>query len=234
MKILMLHGSRQSGELFRAKIQGLEKLVKQALGPAASKDTEFIYPTAPISRGDEDGASDLRGRHGSWTWLQPETIDDFYPEINETLAYIATVLKDSGPFDGIIGFSQGGALAAMITSLLEENRKDGFARATEENALVYPASFADLDHPPLRFFVSIAGYAALHPAYRAFYETPIQTPSLHLLGSMDTVVDETASTTLSEKCENSIVVWHPGGHTIPNGKRQLIPIAHFIGSTLKA
>ncbi|KAJ5287096.1 Serine hydrolase FSH [Penicillium angulare] len=233
MKILMLHGSRQSGELFRAKIQGLEKLVKQALGPVASKDTEFIYPTAPLAREVEDGASDLRDRHGSWTWLQPETIDDFYPKINETLAYIATIMKESGPFDGVIGFSQGGALAAMVASLLEENRKEGFARA-EDNALLYPNSFAALDHPPLRFFVSIAGYAASNPAYRAFYEPPIQIPSLHLLGSMDTVVDETASTKLTEICENSTVVWHPGGHTIPSGKRQLIPIAYFISSTLKA
>lgn len=147
-----------------------------------------------------------------------------------------SVLKDSGPFDGIIGFSQGGAMAGMIASLLEENRKDSFARFQAHGGMGYPDAFASLKHPRFRFVVSISGYATSHPAYRAFYEPYIETPSLHLLGSSDEVVGKNASMRLVESCQSPnketrpVVIWHPGGHSIPGGKPELDFIVQFIRS----
>ncbi|KAJ5950880.1 Serine hydrolase FSH [Penicillium vulpinum] len=234
MRILMIHGSRQSGELFRAKLQGLEKLIRRALQPG---EVEFLYPIAPFRLEPSNGTSELRNRHGEWSWWQSESIDGLYPGLEDGLNGIGSILKDSGPFDGIIGFSQGAAAAAMVASLLEENRRDTFVRLEAEAGTHYPACFDTLEHPPLKFVVSISGYAASHPAYRAFYDPVIRTPMLHFLGSMDTIVDEAASMRLVQSCQEGnekkqTVIWHSGGHVVPNGKRELAAVAHFIKSTV--
>lgn len=256
MKILMIHGnptpesrrdyevnlttigSRQSGELFRAKLQALEKLLHQALD-SLHPSLELIYPTAPFALEPSAGSTtDLRTRHGAWSWFGSETIDGLYPGLEGGLESIASLLKNSGPFDGIVGFSQGAAAAAMVASLLEGDRKDAFATLEAETGIPYPACFKELEHPPLRFVVSISGYVASHLDYRAFYEPGIRTPVMHFLGSMDTVVEEGASMRLVESCrvlgdeKKQIVIWHSGGHVVPSGKRELAAVAHFIKSNV--
>lgn len=226
-------GSRQSGELFRAKIQALEKLIQQALGPIQPGGNELIYPTARFPLASSSGMSELRDRHGTWTWFQSESIGGVFPGLDDSLASIASILKHSGPFDGIIGFSQGAALASMVASLLEENRLDAFMRLSSQGGIFYPDCFASLTYPPLKFVVSISGYAASHPDYRAFYNPAIRTPMLHFLGSMDTIVEEESSMRLVDSChkddENEpTVIWHSGGHVVPGGKRELSAVMHFI------
>ncbi|KAJ5351829.1 hypothetical protein N7452_000803 [Penicillium brevicompactum] len=233
MKILMLHGSRQSGELFRAKLQALEKLFQRAFGPFQPGTNELIYPTAPFPLVSPSGTSELRDRHGAWSWFQSESIDGVLPGLNDSLLSIASILKESGPFDGIIGFSQGGALAAMIASLLEENRSDAFTQLSSEGGIEFPEAFAQLTHPPLKFVVSISGYAVSHLDYCAFYSPAIRTPTLHFLGSMDTIVEEEVSMKLVHYCHEGnktspIVVRHSGGHIVPGGKKELSVVTQFI------
>ena len=231
-------GSRQSGELFRAKMQALEKLMKRVFGHQPH-EIEFVYPTAPFPLERPDHPSELRERYGAWTWFQSESIDGTYPGLEGCLEYIASILKESGPFDGVIGFSQGAAVAAMVASLLEDNRKSEFARLEPEDGFLYPACFASLDHPPLRFVVSFSGYAASDRAYRAFYDPAIRTPSLHFLGSMDSVVDESVSMRLVESSNDAggqvepTVIWHSGGHVVPSGKRELAAVVQFVHSNVE-
>ncbi|KAJ5185359.1 Serine hydrolase FSH [Penicillium cf. griseofulvum] len=229
MKILMIHGSRQSGELFRAKLQALEKLIRRTV---PLHGVELVYPTAPFQLEPSDGSStsDLRNRHGAWSWFESESIHGLYPGLERGLECIGSILRDSGPFDGIVGFSQGAAVAAMVASLLEGDRKDAFTRLEAEGGIPYPACFDTLEHPPLKFVVSISGYGASNPDYRAFYDPGIRTPMMHFLGSMDTIVDESASMRLVESCQDgkNQIIWHSGGHVVPSGKRELAAVAHFI------
>ncbi|KAJ5805928.1 uncharacterized protein N7503_003530 [Penicillium pulvis] len=236
MKILMLHGSRQSGELFKAKIQAIEKLTKQAL----NSDVEFVYPTAPFALEPLGEVSELRDRHGTWRWFQSESFESLNQGLDKSLDLIASILETSGPFDGIVGFSQGAALAVMVAAILEKDRGAEFRRLEAEGGMPYPASLTNGGHPPLKFVVAISGYKASHPAYQPFYEPPIMTPSLHFIGGMDTVVDEATSMRLVDCCLGSAdeakasVIRHPGAHVIPSGKRQLVGIVHFIKSCIEA
>ncbi|KAJ5293401.1 Eukaryotic translation initiation factor 6 [Penicillium atrosanguineum] len=222
MKILMIHGPGK-------------KLIQRGLGPL-QPGAELVYPTAPFSLGSSGGTSELRDRHGAWTWFETESIDGLYHGLEGGLSSIGSILKHSGPSDGVVGFSEGAAAAAMVASLLEKNRKDAFDRLEAEGGIPYPSCFATLDHPPLKFVVNFSGYTASHPAYRAFYDPSIRTPTLHFLGSMDNVVDENASMRLVESCQElegekkPIVIWHAGGHVVPSGKRELAAVVHFIKS----
>jgi len=156
-----------------------------------------------------------------------------YAGLEEGLAVVAGVLREQGPFDGVIGFSQGAALAAMVASLLEPDRKAAFAAAAapdSQGRMPYPEPFAELEHLPLKFAASFAGFAAENQAYIGFYEPKIQTSFLAVVGTMDTVVDESWTSKLVEACQDVRVVAHPGGHFVPGSKKEVGVVADFIKS----
>ncbi|KJZ71155.1 hypothetical protein HIM_09454 [Hirsutella minnesotensis 3608] len=121
----------------------------------------------------------------------------------------------------------------MVASLLEDNRRAEFSLLDSDK---YPIAFDDLEYPPLKFAVIISGYASSGESCRAFFDSPIKTPSMHMLGILDDVVDEETSLKLAARCQGpdddkpneSIVVYHPGGHVAPSGKRELAAMTQFL------
>ncbi|KAH3950121.1 hypothetical protein HBH64_131180 [Parastagonospora nodorum] len=229
IKLLMLHGYTQSGALFQAKTGALRKTLAKAF-PAGC---ELVYPTAPIrlSPADETflAAQEEKGEEvDAWAWWRRKGTGEpyVYEGLELGLGRIADTLKSEGPFDGVVGFSQGGACAAMVASLLEEGRREAFAAKQVEGGMAYPESFeedGEVIHPPLKFAVSYSGFAArgMNP-YHAFYEPKIRTKVLHFLGTQDVVVEEARSLALVEACENredKYVVYHPGGHFLPSTQK---------------
>lgn len=238
LKVLMLHGYTQNGQLFHAKTRVLEKHLQKAF-PSIS----LSYPTGPIPLKatdvpgfDPTTAADPDDVEAYGWWRRSDTSDPpEYMGFNTGLETISKVLASEGPFDGVIGFSQGAALAAMTASLLEGNsRKQGFkdSQAKSSFAIAYPSSFDSLSHPPLKFCVSYSGFIAPGDRYRAFYENPlITTPVCHFIGSLDSVVEEKRTQTLIDACggaDKTQMVVHPGGHFVPTGKQYLDMLVSFI------
>ncbi|KAF2651612.1 dihydrofolate reductase [Lophiostoma macrostomum CBS 122681] len=259
IKVLMLHGFTQSGPLFHAKTRALEKNLQKAF-PAG---ITLSYPTAPLrlSPADVPWALNSNSTNGgeansdakdeqepdAWAWWRRKGDGEpyRYEGIEEGMSHIASVLKEEGPFDGVVGFSQGGACAAMVASLLEPGRREAFEAKYSLGGMRYPESFeADTGyvegtiHPPLKFAVSYSGFAARGTElYRAFYEPKIKTPVLHFLGSLDAVVEEARSLALVEACETSEgrVVYHPGGHFLPSSQKAYVSaLVGFIKEVLHA
>lgn len=246
----MLHGFTQSGPLFRAKTRALEKNLQKAF-PAG---ITLSYPTAPIRLQPTDmhvGGAEKQERAGedehldAWGWWRRKGDSEpfIYDGMEQGFQKIAEVLEEEGPFDGVIGFSQGGAAAGLVAALLEPGRREAFEKARSQGGMRYPESFektsgslSDLIHPPLKFAVSYSGFGVTtNPLYQAFYQPKIKTPMLHFIGSLDTVVDEKRSLRLVESCENSEgrVVYHPGGHFLPSSQKQFVgALIGFIKDTL--
>ncbi|KAK3046285.1 hypothetical protein LTR09_012234 [Extremus antarcticus] len=250
LKILMLHGFTQTGHLFEIKTKALKKSLEKAFPPAPKpghlKDypggIELSYPTAPIRLDvtdipgfDVDGDKERAEAYG-W-WRRKGDAEPFvYAGMEQGLATIADVLKTEGSFQGVLGFSQGGAAAGMVASLLETGRREAFEQAQGKGGMRYPDSFTDdtgfvegMVHPPLKFAVSYSGFgASTNALYHAFYAPQIKTPMLHFLGSVDTVVSEERSLRLVDACvdgrgrEGGVqrVVYHPGGHFLPSSQKQ--------------
>ncbi|KAK4609291.1 Esterase inpF [Fulvia fulva] len=263
LKILMLHGYTQSGRLFEIKTKALKKSLEKHF-PAAPKPghlqqypggIDLVYPTAPmkleysdIPGHDTDGPSDNLEACGWWKRRgddEPYT----YEGMEVGLEAIAKVLKEGGPFDGALGFSQGGAAAGMVAALLEDGRREAFEKHQAKGGMQYPDPFTndsgyveDAIHPPLKFAVSYSGFgASTHPLYHGFYEPKIRTPMLHFIGTVDTVVSEERSLRLVEACvdgkgkEGGVprVVYHPGGHFLPSsGKQYVAALVAFIREVL--
>lgn len=251
LKILMLHGYTQSGTLFHAKTRALTKHIQKAF---PLHEVNAIYPTGPIKldpsdipgyEPPEDGQVQEPIEAFGW-WRRSNTDNPpLYKGMDEGLATIAKVLTEEGPFDGVIGFSQGAAFAAMLAGLLDEGRRKSFVhfekvadKETGVTGIPYPESFADLDHPPLKFALCYCGFRAPGARYRAFFEEPrIQTPVLHVIGTLDSVVDESRTRSLIEACEGNPekeghVVFHPGSHFIPCQRPYLDAAVLFIREQL--
>ena len=86
-------------------------------------------------------------------------------------------------------------------------------------------------HPPLKFAVVYAGFAAPAELFGGFYEPKIATPTLHFFGGLDTVVAEERGQRLVQACEEPSreVVVHPGGHFVPTQRVFLDTVVAFIG-----
>ncbi|KAK6369731.1 Family of serine hydrolases 3 [Exophiala oligosperma] len=238
IKVLMLHGYTQSGPLFHAKTRAMEKHLQKAF-PGLS----LSYPTGPVQLRPKDvpgydptSSDDPDSVEAYGWWRRSDTSDPpEYVRLEDGLETIAKVLETEGPFDGVIGFSQGAAMATMVASLLEgESRKKAFEQARSKSplAIPYPMSFERLNHPPLKFGAAYCGFRAPGERYRGFYEAPhVQTPFIHFIGSLDSVVEEARTQALVDATGGegkTQVIMHPGGHFVPSGKQYLDTIAAFI------
>lgn len=252
LKILMLHGFTQNGHLFEIKTKALKKALEKQFPPAPKPGhlkqypggLELHYPTAPIKLDikdipgfEVDGDKDDPEAYG-W-WRRKGDAEPFvYAGMEIGLARIAEILKEDGPFDGVLGFSQGGAAAGMVASLLESGRREAFEAAQSKGGMRYPDSFTQDSgfievpvHQSLKFAVSYSGFgASTNPLYQAYYEPKIRTPMLHFLGSVDVVVSEERSLRLVDACVDGRgkkggvdrVVYHPGGHFLPSSQKQYV------------
>ncbi|KAF2861543.1 hypothetical protein K470DRAFT_281540 [Piedraia hortae CBS 480.64] len=233
LKILMLHGYTQSGRTFDLKTKALQKSLEKAFPPAPKlgflksypAGVEFVYPTAPLRldptdipgyKGEQENtSSDAYG----WWRRKGDSEPYIYDGMEDGLTAIAEVLITQGPFDVVLGFSQGGAAAGLVASLLESGRQEAFEKA---KGMPFPKAFRDLAHSRLKAAVSYSGFGAGNDVYRGFYEPKIGTPMLHFIGSMDTVVSEERSLKLVDACEERRVVYHPGGHFLPAAQKQCL------------
>jgi len=139
---------------------------------------------------------------------------------------------------GIIGFSQGGSTAAMVASAMEGGSGGETTATTTTHKRRKPTSPRDEKwaaalreangNRPLKFAVIYSGFYAVPDSLAWLYEPKIQTPTLHFIGSLDTVVDESRSQGLVDRCEDPVVVVHPGGHYVPVGKEWVMMLAGFV------
>lgn len=234
VKILMLHGYTQSGPLFRAKTRALEKMLQKSLAPFHLAPT-MIYPTGPnrlrprdmpgfeppedgAAENDEDDTSD------SWAWWRRDDATGEYRFLKEGMNRLAETIKEAGGVDGVVGFSQGGAASGIVAAALE---KDRTAPAGDEWSWVEALRAAN-GHKPLRFAVIYSGFFAPPENLGWLYEPKIKTPTLHFIGGLDTVVDETRTRALVDRCIEPIALTHPGGHYVPINKEWVMPLVSFV------
>lgn len=199
MKILFLHGFSQSRDMFARKSSGLRKALQKA-------GHELLYVTAPVKIRPEDlpfdppadSSDDMYG----WWDVKTDT-----PDFVAAFDVVHQAIKEHGPFDGIVGFSQGAGLTAILTRQIVE-----------------------AGSPPLKFCVLFAGFRLSYPDMQHWYEPPLTTPSLHIIGSVDTVVPEERSLKLWDAWDPAqrTKLMHPGGHFVPNSKPFVSQVVAFV------
>lgn len=234
LKILMLHGYTQSGPLFRSKTRALEKLLVKALNPIALHPT-LIYPTAPnrlsprdipgyLASSDANPEEDEDKEYDSWAWFRKDEASGAYRFFDEGMERLAETIREEDGVDGVVGFSQGGAVAGFVAAALEPGRNVPEGEKGEWARKLREANGGK----GLKFAVSYSGFYAPVEMLSWCYEPKIQTPLLNVLGSLDTVVEEGRSRGLVDRCEDGPVVIHPGGHYVPVSKEWVMALAGFV------
>ncbi|KAJ5640346.1 uncharacterized protein N7484_008208 [Penicillium longicatenatum] len=200
LRVLMLHGHGQSGDDFEAKT----RYVREIFG-GLSKDLKFefkylsgLLPAYPDNYGDENFLFQR-----AWGYGEPD-----HGRINgleKSLEHILSTLDQDDSFCGIIGFSSGAAMAAIITSLLEKRR--------ETCNIPWKTR-----HPPLHFAICLSGFMLGKNCYQAFYDPKIETPIFHTIGELDATISTAQTIELSRQCTSPWFFEFNGGHYVPQIK----------------
>lgn len=159
-----------------------------------------------------------------WAWFRKDEQAGVYRFFDEGMKTIADAIREAGGVDGVCGFSQGGMVAGVVAAALESERP-----IPEGKDADWARELRDANGGlPLKFGVSYSGFYAPVERLAWCYEPKIKTPTLQVLGSLDTVVDESRSYALVDRSESPLVVTHPGGHYVPISKEWAMPLAGFI------
>lgn len=190
-RVLCLHGFRTSGEILKKLAGRLPQSVLQKL--------DLFFLDAPFPA---QGKSDVEGIYDPpyYEWFQANKDFTEYTNFEECLAYVEDYMLKHGPFDGVLGFSMGAMLAALMPWMQEQG-------------------VALTKVPKVKFLIIISGakfggskYGAPKLAANAFV-SPIKCPSLHFLGEADFQKPEGIA--LLDSFVDPVVIHHTKGHTIP-------------------
>ncbi|XP_066219621.1 esterase OVCA2 isoform X1 [Saccopteryx leptura] len=208
LRVLCLAGFRQSERGFREKTGALRKALRGRAELVCLSGPHPIVDAA--GSGPESGETNqapgrscppeeqLRG----W-WFSEQEADVFSAlqeptvcrGLEEALETVAQALNKLGPFDGLLGFSQGAALAALVCALGQAG----------DSRFSLP-----------KFIILVSGFC---PRGLGLPETilqgPLALPSLHVFGDTDRVIPSQESVQLASRFTGCITLTHSGGHFIP-------------------
>uniref|UniRef100_A0A0G4FBL9 Fe2OG dioxygenase domain-containing protein n=1 Tax=Chromera velia CCMP2878 TaxID=1169474 RepID=A0A0G4FBL9_9ALVE len=214
LKLLVLHSNRQTVERFKSATQ---PFLQRVLGPVAS----LTYADAPhpyVPRGEAEeavrsaglisgGPAGMAGGSGKCWWNATDDPASMrYEGLEASLEYINRVFMSEGPFDGVIGFSQGGCLAGLLAAL-QPYKHVSFKFI----AIISGFYCRDRDHVS-RFIESGEGSTNLEevrPRKAAF-----SIPSFHVWGQKDQLVLPRRSEILASTFKDPVIHVHPSDHFV--------------------
>ena len=220
MRIICLHGSRQSAQIFQKRLKTLLKKVKSIAQlhfiDAPHDDVCIKRFKRMMQHQTFDAVSNAAAAAGSslcW-WLPGAVTGEPHPEwaaqwdasyalLNKTMADAAAAGE---PFDGVLGFSNGAAAAAMLLS----HQAEGI--------------------PPLRFALLAGGYA---PAQLLGRE-PLDIPCLQLQGATDEFISPEQAQELELLFTGAQIHRHEQGHCVPQRSVDTAVIIDFLRAQMPA
>eukprot|EP00026_Physarum_polycephalum_P001088 Phypoly_transcript_01089.p1 GENE.Phypoly_transcript_01089~~Phypoly_transcript_01089.p1 ORF type:complete len:1180 (+),score=247.08 Phypoly_transcript_01089:133-3672(+) len=193
-RVLMLHSFRQNAQLMKKRTAKLRKAF-------AAVGIELVYVNAPIAyeaQGEEkDTVLKTFGKlppteHQRCFWMSQDN-NNVYEGVDVSIRYLSDLFTTQGPFLGVMAFSHGGAMAAILAALQPfESVKFSFA-------------------------IFISAYPARARDYKDYFLPNKQKlPSLHILGHKDLLMDPERSRALANAFQDSILLEHNGGHFVPD------------------
>ncbi|XP_050225798.1 rhodanese-like domain-containing protein 6 [Mercurialis annua] len=176
---------------------------QEILPPKENCRTKFAWLISPEFR--EKGEALWKVADGPFNPLQYQQQTE---GLDVSVEYLRTVFSKEGPFDGILGFSQGAAMAASVCAL--ERRLKG-----------------DIN---IRFAILCSGFALQLSDVKS---VTINCPSLHIFGSTlgkDRQIANQASRDLAASFEegSSVIIEHDSGHIIPTRPPFIDQIRDFL------
>lgn len=141
-----------------------------------------------------------------------------YIGLDESLLLVQHELQRDDEYCAILGFSQGGVFAHILSVLAMQSANDPFQR--------------------IKCVIVASGFTAQHESnpdspfpLHNLATTPVTLPSLHAIGEQDTSVRPELSWKLVHLFENSQVMEHEKGHILAQRSAQCAEIISFLESS---
>ena len=223
LRVLCLHGFTQNGETFRQRTGSIRKQLKKkidfvfidaphdASGAFGDDDAsalgtagDGVGPRAWWLVGENASASVAAARAALDGDDDPSTSSTSPVRPvqsrqmrgwDDAAAAIAAAVESHGPFDGVLGFSQGASAAALALALVPSLRDT------------------------VRFAILFSGFEPMDPgAAAALHAAHITARSLHVHGDADRMVSTARMEALASSFTSPSFFHHAGGHGVPFSK----------------
>jgi predicted esterase len=223
-RILCLHGKSQTAESFSKKISGARRKLERAFeltfldGPIDLEDTSNVSVAnngQPIM--NTGRAWFLREPLGSISSSSDESMYR-YTHLDEAVQYVVDYADKNGPYDAIIGFSQGGTFA---TALATSGAVPVRAVLTAGAPCVDEAFDAASEWVRLNRSNS-EGSSNLDVA------AGLTIPKLHLAGETDAMIPTESTARLTERGGNGEMAIHEKGHLFPTRALHVDKMVEFL------
>ncbi|KAF9094576.1 Ovarian cancer-associated protein 2 [Mortierella sp. GBA35] len=235
LRILCLHGYTQNALSFAKKTVVFRKCLKDI--------ADLVYVTAPHivpiptlgtpEEREDDKLENLEPEAVPYGWWTSSPEKPHYKGFDESLTGLREVLEKQGPFDGVMGFSQGASMASLLQLLLERPH-------------LSPV-MAGCKHDPFKFAIIVSGFEPRDAEKMAWYTNKhdvleqksepqkddnenkenqepkktlygVQGASLHVIGRNDVIIEPERSEGLLKhyQCKAPQTLYHDGGHYLPS------------------
>ncbi len=197
-KILCLHGYSMNSEWLQSWLDPIQ----QRLG----SDYLLLYPQGPIEcPAEEVRAMTTRfnmtlpeariGAGKNWCWYRAdEQKPPLYHQIETTLDYLSDYFLAYGPIEGVIGWSQGAVMTAILTALRQSEPKRHF---------------------DFNWAILCGGFLPGDPRYRPMFEPPLKLPTLHVSGTQESDFMKQQATKMCAAFMDAERLDTPCGHIMP-------------------
>ncbi|CAM6099248.1 unnamed protein product [Calypogeia fissa] len=187
LRILCLHGFRTNGRIME------QQIATAKWAPLMDDIAELVFPDAPLPAVMRFPLEEKYGGPFFEWYRHSKNFAKVY-HMESSIAYLADFVTVSGPFDGLLGFSQGGIFSGALM---------GF----------YANGIGPKILDQFKFLIVVGGGRFLNNSLRDAYSQTIKCPSLHLIGDKDFM--KLFGEALMTGCEDPVVIRHPYGHLIP-------------------
>lgn len=193
---MCLHGYRQNAVKFKSQTGALRKNLRH--------EAEFFFLSAPHRiPGFESGGEGDDYDQRAW-WFTKENsfssrdVTDLDKGLEESLDLVKKYFDENGPFDALLGFSQGACLVSIICALKQKKQFK----------------------PDFKFAIIVSGFKSRCTLHSHYYDEKIHINSLHVIGETDEIISNDMSYDLANVFINAVILKHPGGHYVA-GKSNL-------------
>jgi len=209
-RILCLHGYAQNADFFRSRTGALRK------GLRSLAEFHFIDAPHPATAEFLGDVPEERGAALGWFNVGETTpgarpaISAQYVGVDDSLQTIRQAVEDAGPFDAILGFSQGATLAAFCC--------------------LRPEAWWHDDGAPFKFAIMFSAFLPRDPAY-SFEVGSSSTPTFHVYGLNDPSVPPASSLAVAACFAHPRTHAHDGGHGVPSDAVLPNALKEFVASS---
>jgi hypothetical protein len=232
IRLLCLHGWKQSKQRLYEKSGAFRKGLSKFNVELCYIDAPFVFDSSSItpSSSSSNASSSSSVENEMRTWMTFNSDYTQYFGWQEAIEHVLTFIKREGPFDGILGFSQGAVVALLVIAMNypqllgeENNSIQQLQKELAEKQLI--------PHH-LKYGIFIGGLPPNALELKQVFDTIVLPfPSLHIMGETDSIIPMNTSIRLMnlfEDTENRKQIVHKSGHVIPHQKDVIMACKEFL------